>query len=97
MSKWTDEQRVATPDQDLTAVLTRSILDRYTVPDEPITALDRCDACGAQTLYRMHRPPSEEHPTRMGVLEFCGHHYRKHETQLVGNGWSVATELEIPA
>lgn len=99
MSKWQDDQRaVATAaDQDMTAVLTASILDRYKVPDEPITALDRCDACGAQTLYRVHRPPTKERPTLMGVLEFCGHHYRKHEPTLAARGWTVATQLEIPA
>lgn len=93
MSKWTDEQRET--GGDMTAVLTRSILDRYTIPDEPITALDRCDACGAQTLFRMHRPPDEQHPTRRGTLEFCGHHYRAHLPELLGDGWAVAVELEI--
>jgi hypothetical protein len=96
MSKWQEDQRM-NHTGDMTAVLTRSILDRYTIPDEPITALDRCDACGAQTLYRMHRPPSEEHPTRRGVLEFCGHHYRANLPELLGDGWAVATELEITA
>lgn len=92
MSKWTDDQYA---DEKLNDLLTRSILDRYKIPDEPITALDRCDACGAQTLFRMHRPPSEEHPTRKGVLEFCGHHYRANLPELVGDGWAVAMELEI--
>lgn len=92
MSQWTDDQYA---DQKMNELLTQSILDRYTVPDEPITALDRCDACGAQTLYRMHRPPSEEHPTRRGVLEFCGHHYRAHLPELLGDGWAVATTHEM--
>lgn len=92
MSKWTDDQYA---DEKLNDLLTRSILDRYKIPDEPITALDRCDACGAQTLFRMHRPPSEEHPTRKGVLEFCGHHYRANLPELIGDGWAVAVELEI--
>jgi hypothetical protein len=79
MSGWTDEQRESA---DLVPALTQSLLVAYRVPDAPITAHDRCDACGAQTLYRMHRPPTEEHPKRKGALEFCGHHYRAHLPEL---------------
>ena len=94
MSGWTDRQRQEAVDRDLTGDLTASILVAYKVPDTPITAHDRCDACGAQTLYRMHRPPTEEHPLRKGTLEFCGHHYRAHLPELLGDGWAVAVQLE---
>ncbi len=94
MSGWTDQQRADAVERDLTGDLTASILVAYRVPDEPITALDRCDACGAQTLYRMHRPPTKEHPLRKGALEFCGHHYRANLPELLGDGWAVAVTHE---
>lgn len=94
MSGWTDRQKVEAVNRDMTGELTASILMAYKVPDTPLTAHDRCDACGAQTLYRMHRPPTEEHPTRKGVLEFCGHHYRAHLPELLGDGWAVAVQHE---
>ncbi|HVX91152.1 MAG TPA: hypothetical protein VHC20_06040 [Candidatus Paceibacterota bacterium] len=90
MSGWTDRQREDALERDLT----QSILVAYRPPTEPLTAHDRCDACGAQTLYRMHRPPTEEHPLRKGVLDFCGHHYRTHLPELLGDGWSVAVKHE---
>lgn len=83
-------------DRDMTGELTASILLAYKVPDSPITLADRCDACGAATQVRMHRPPTEQHPTRKGVLEFCGHHYRAHLPELLGDGWAVAVKNEVP-
>ena len=43
-----------------------------TAPD--LTALDRCDRCGAQALVRA----TLEH----GELMFCGHHSRQHAEAL---------------
>lgn len=93
MSGWTDAQREAV-DVDLVPALTQSLLVAYRVPDEPLTAHDRCDRCGAQAYYRVHRPPTEEHPKRKGALEFCGHHYRKFSPSLIGDGWDVAVQHE---
>jgi hypothetical protein len=93
MSGWTDKQREAV-DVDLVPALTQSLLVAYRVPDAPLTAHDRCDRCGAQALYRMHWPPTEEHPKRKGALEWCGHHYRAYLPELLGDGWAVAVQHE---
>ena len=37
---------------------------------EELTALDRCDRCGAQAFVRVEM--------RAGELLFCGHHSRQH-------------------
>lgn len=42
--------------------------------DRPMTALDRCDSCGAQAYVRVVLNGSE--------LLFCAHHARKHEEKL---------------
>lgn len=42
--------------------------------DRPISALDRCDSCGAQAYVRAVLGGSE--------LLFCAHHARKHEDKL---------------
>jgi hypothetical protein len=90
MSGWTDRQREDALERDLT----QSILVAYRVPDAPLTHNDRCDSCGAQAQVRMHWPPTEEHPLRKGALEFCGHHYRAHLPELLGDGWAVAVKTE---
>lgn len=41
---------------------------------EPLTSLDRCDACGAQAYVRVHLP--------LGEFLFCGHHAAKHAAKL---------------
>lgn len=51
--------------------------DRAEAPltaDRPLTALDRCDSCGAQAYVRVVLGDSE--------LLFCGHHAKKHESKL---------------
>ena len=48
--------------------------DRAEAPltaDRPLTALDRCDSCGAQAYVRAW--------FAHGELLFCGHHWRKAE------------------
>lgn len=102
MSAWTDGQRDEwgpdSPNGDMAPLLERSIdavkarHPSYVVPDAPLTLLDRCDACGAATAYRVHRPPT--HDRTAGVLDFCGHHYRKNTPQLIGDGWAVAVTNE---
>ncbi len=42
--------------------------------DRAMSALDRCDSCGAQAYVRAVLSGSE--------LLFCGHHARKHEAKL---------------
>ena len=52
---------------------------------EPLTALDRCDRCGAQAYVRV---------TLMSGLEllFCGHHMREHGDKLRGTAKHVHDE-----
>jgi hypothetical protein len=44
-------------------------------PTTPLTALDRCDRCGAQAYVRVVLAAG-------GDLLFCGHHFREHEARL---------------
>jgi hypothetical protein len=46
-----------------------------------LTALDRCDACGAQAYIRV--------VVTSGELLFCAHHGRKHEEKLsqIARSW----------
>ncbi|MFP5220350.1 MAG: hypothetical protein ACLGIG_11580 [Actinomycetes bacterium] len=50
-----------------------------------LTALDRCDRCGAQALVRAVLPSGE--------LLFCGHHARKHAEALA----RVAVQVDTAA
>ena len=45
------------------------------VASSPLTASDRCDACGAQAYLRVELPGGNE-------LLFCAHHAREHGTKL---------------
>jgi len=40
-----------------------------------LTAIDRCDRCGAQAFVRVELSSGAD-------LLFCGHHARQHETRL---------------
>lgn len=46
------------------------------VANRELTALDRCDRCGAQAYVRVVLESSG------GELLFCAHHARQHEPQL---------------
>lgn len=61
----------------MTAVLTPDLL-----PAEPLTALDRCDRCGAKAYLRVTLASG-------GELLFCAHHGKKYEESLR----SVAAEI----
>jgi len=45
----------------------------------PLTALDICDRCGAQSYVRVLLLDSNQRP---GELTFCGHHARKYAKAL---------------
>lgn len=49
------------------------------VPSHELTALDRCDSCGAQAYIRATLPSGSS-------LLFCAHHGRKNEEKLRGLG-----------
>ncbi len=44
-------------------------------PTTPLTAVDRCDRCGAQAYLRVELAGG-------GELLFCGHHAREHGDRL---------------
>lgn len=59
-----------------------------TVLEKPeITALDRCDACGAQAYIKAILPSG-------GELLFCAHHGRKHAEQLRMMGATIIDESD---
>lgn len=71
-SKYADANRM-----EREAVMTTIEQDRTEVSaaaDRPITALERCDSCGAQSYVRVMLNGSE--------LLFCGHHAKRHEAKL---------------
>lgn len=49
------------------------------VPSHELSALDRCDSCGAQAYIRATLPSGSS-------LLFCAHHGRKNEEKLRGLG-----------
>lgn len=53
----------------------------------PLTAVDRCDRCGAQAYVRTTMPSGSE-------LLFCAHHWHENESKLREIGASVQDELE---
>ncbi|HEV3171633.1 MAG TPA: hypothetical protein VGZ32_14880 [Actinocrinis sp.] len=61
----------------MTAVLTPDLLS-----PEPLTALDRCDRCGAKAYLRVTLASG-------GELLFCAHHGKKYEESLR----SIAAEI----
>jgi hypothetical protein len=46
-----------------------------TAPSNELTAIDRCDRCGAQAYLRVHLKGG-------GELMFCAHHAREHSEKL---------------
>jgi hypothetical protein len=57
----------------------------------PMSALDRCDRCGAQAYVRVTVADGLE-------LDFCAHHARKYEAVLRGKalGWRDETDRLAP-
>jgi hypothetical protein len=56
-----------------------------TLAPNALTALDRCDRCGAQAYVRVTLATG-------GDLLFCAHHFRAHEGKLRGTGARVIDE-----
>jgi hypothetical protein len=54
-------------------------------PNSPLTALDRCDRCGAQAYLRVELQSG-------GELLFCAHHAREHGEALKGIAANVVDE-----
>ena len=54
-------------------------------PAKPLTALDRCDRCGAQAYIRATLPVG-------GELLFCAHHGRQHAAVLRSRGAEIQDE-----
>ncbi|GAA4567574.1 DUF7455 domain-containing protein [Planotetraspora kaengkrachanensis] len=55
-------------------------------PTKPLTALDRCDRCGAQAYIRATLPLVG------GELLFCAHHGRQHVAALRDKGAEIQDE-----
>lgn len=55
--------------------------------EEPMTALDRCDRCGAQAYMRVTL-------TVGGQLLFCGHHALEHGPKLKDAGHHIHDETQ---
>ncbi|GAA5060262.1 hypothetical protein HNP84_004936 [Thermocatellispora tengchongensis] len=54
-------------------------------PTKPLTAIDRCDRCGAQAYIRATLPVG-------GELLFCAHHGRQHVAALREKGADIQDE-----
>jgi hypothetical protein len=54
---------------------TRSVMTTAVAPSAPLTAIDRCDRCGAQAYLRVELAGG-------GELLFCAHHAREHGDKL---------------
>jgi hypothetical protein len=52
----------------------------------PLQDKDRGDCCNSQALVRLSKGRS--------ILDFCGHHYRRHELALFISGWAVIEKRE---
>jgi hypothetical protein len=55
--------------------------------DEPLTAVDRCDRCGAQAYVRVTMAGG-------GELFFCAHHGREYGPKLTAMQASIRDESE---
>lgn len=53
---------------------------------EPLTAIDRCDACGAQAYVRVR--------LESGMLLFCGHHANQHLDSVAAIAVGIDDERE---
>ncbi|MFY9262885.1 MAG: hypothetical protein GX483_06370 [Actinomycetaceae bacterium] len=61
-----------------------------TIEHPTMTAIDRCDACGAQAYVRVEMAAGE--------LYFCAHHARKHATKIAEVAINIVDETNlIPA
>lgn len=55
-----------------------------------LTAVDRCDGCGAGAVYRVaKRITGMQEIVSNSLLDFCGHHWRKNFPSMVDKGWVV--------
>lgn len=59
-----------------------------TIVSAELTAMDRCDACHAPALVRVHMVAISNETE----LLFCGHHFNKSETKIVEQGGVVGTD-----
>jgi hypothetical protein len=69
------------------------ILDVKPQPFAPLVLQDRCDRCGAQAFVRVARKaflqPGMFDPND---LIFCGHHYGRHELELMQQGFVLMSD-----
>lgn len=53
--------------------------------DTTVTRNDRCDMCSAAALVVVTRPGGKR-------LDFCGHHFAKHEPLLLEQQWHPSVD-----
>lgn len=87
-----DEWGPDNPYGDMAPILTRSIAAEKIRELPPLTLADRCDSCGAQALYRWHKPGDI-----VNVMEFCHHHSNANKPHLDARGWAIIESVQVPA
>jgi hypothetical protein len=65
--------------------MTEQLVDTV-VKEWQLTATDRCDYCGAQAYVRVIGVT--------GSLDFCGHHYNRHEDKLTSFAFETIDERD---
>ena len=65
--------------------MTEELLDAP-VKQYQLSAIDRCDYCGAQAYVRVTGVT--------GSLDFCGHHYNKHQDKLSSFAFETIDERD---
>jgi hypothetical protein len=65
--------------------MTEQLLDTP-VKEWQLTATDRCDYCGAQAYVRVTGVT--------GSLDFCGHHYNRHQEKLTSFAFETIDERD---
>jgi ribosomal protein S14 len=62
-------------------------LQPLTTNTNPLTAMDRCDRCGAQAYIRAELGSQD--------MLFCAHHGREHRDALTAKGWVLHDEIHV--
>ena len=65
--------------------MTEQLIDAP-VKEWQLTAMDRCDYCGAQAYVRVTGVS--------GSLDFCGHHYNRHQDKLESFAFETIDERD---
>jgi hypothetical protein len=64
--------------------MTTELIEQVDKQEWVLTAMDRCDYCGAQAYVRVTGVT--------GSLDFCGHHYNRHQDKLTSFAFETIDE-----